>query len=168
MSSPLANKTENSQYKLSKEIIKKIKTLSLHFPEKKSALIPALQAIQDEFGWLPDAAIRQLAELLNIAPNKIYGVATFYSMFKLAPVGKYHIQICRNVSCQLMGAKNIIDHLSKKLKIKPGETTKDERYTITLVECLGSCSAAPVMMINDKYYENLNADKVDDILKRLP
>jgi NADH-quinone oxidoreductase subunit E len=88
-------------------------------------------------------------------------------MFNTEPVGKYHIQVCRNVSCSLLGAKNIIEHLSEKLKIKPGEITKDKKITLSLVECLGSCGTAPVMMINDKYYENLDGKKVDSILKSL-
>ena len=150
MSSPSAYKLDDSEYKLSKETVDKIKELAKKYPEKRSAVLPSLYLIQDEFGWLPDPAIRQLAELLDLAPNKIYGVATFYTMFNVEPVGKYHIQVCRNVSCQLMGAKTIIEHLSKKLGIKPGETTTDGKYTLSTVECLGACGSAPVMMINDK------------------
>ncbi len=167
MSLPSVNKTENLEYKIKKEVVEKITELAERFPEKKSAMIPAMHLIQDEFGWLPDQAIRKLADILKIAPNKIYGVASFYSMFNLKPVGKYHIQVCRNVSCQLMGAKNVVEHLSKKLNIQPGETTEDKKYTISLVECLGSCGTAPVMMINDKYYENLTENKVEEILKTL-
>mgnify|MGYP000353681944 CR=1 FL=1 len=167
MSSPSAYKLDDSEYKLSKETTDKIKQLAKKYPEKRSALLPSLYLIQDEFGWLPDPAIRQLAELLDLAPNKIYGVATFYTMFNVEPVGKYHIQVCRNVSCQLMGAKTIIEHLSKKLGIKPGETTSDGKYTLSTVECLGACGSAPVMMINDKYYENLSEQKVDEILQTL-
>ena len=167
MSSPSTYKLDDSKYKLSKETTDKIKQLAKKYPEKRSALLPSLYLIQDEFGWLPDPAIRQLAELLDLAPNKIYGVATFYTMFNVEPVGKYHIQVCRNVSCQLMGAKTIIEHLSKKLGIKPGETTSDGKYTLSTVECLGACGSAPVMMINDKYYENLSEQKVDEILQTL-
>ncbi len=167
MSSPSTYKLDDSKYKLSKETTDKIKQLAKKYPEKRSALLPSLYLIQDEFGWLPDPAIRQLAELLDLAPNKIYGVATFYTMFNVEPVGKYHIQVCRNVSCQLMGAKTIIEHLSKKLGIKPGETTPDGKYTLSTVECLGACGSAPVMMINDKYYENLSEQKVDEILQTL-
>jgi len=167
MSSPSTYKLDDSKYKLSKETTDKIKQLAKKYPEKRSALLPSLYLIQDEFGWLPDPAIRQLAELLDLAPNKIYGVATFYTMFNVEPVGKYHIQVCRNVSCQLMGAKTIIEHLSKKLGIKPGETTTDGKYTLSTVECLGACGSAPVMMINDKYYENLSEQKVDEILQTL-
>jgi len=159
--------TELTNYKLTPNVIKKLTELAEKFPEKNSAVIPGLHVIQDEFGWLPDQAIREFANLIDSTPNKIYSVASFYTMFNLKPVGKYHIQICRNVSCQLMGAKNMVKSLTDKLNINPGETTKDQKYTISLVECLGSCGTAPVMMINDKYYENLTEQKVDEILKTL-
>ncbi len=159
--------TENTDYKLKANVIKKLKVLAEKFPEKNSAVIPGLHVIQDELGWLPDQAIREFADLIDSTPNKIYSVASFYTMFNLKPVGKYHIQICRNVSCQLMGAKNVVKSLTNKLNINPGETTEDKKYTISLVECLGSCGTAPVMMINDKYYENLTEQKVDEILETL-
>jgi len=165
--SPIPNVIDKTDFRLNKEIVSKIKSLAKKFPDKNSALLPALHLIQDEFGWIPAEAVKQLAKILDTTPNKIYGVLTFYTMFKTQPVGKYHIQVCRNVSCSLMGAKNIIQHLSEKIKITPGETTKDKKFTLSLVECLGSCGTAPVMMINDKYYENLDEKKVDSILESL-
>ncbi|MDZ7330805.1 MAG: NADH-quinone oxidoreductase subunit NuoE [candidate division KSB1 bacterium] len=165
--SPSPYPTEASEYVLSDQMIKKIEELAAKFPQRNSAMLPALHMIQDHFGWVPPETIPQLARILRTTSNKIYGVLTFYTMFKLQPVGKYHIQVCRNVSCSLLGAKHIIEHLSKKLKIKVGETTSDGKFTLSLVECLGSCGTAPVMMINDQYYENLDAKKVDAILKSL-
>lgn len=159
--------TDDSDYKLRKEVVDKINEIAGQYPEKNSALIPALHLVQDEFGWVPASAIKQVAEILDTTPNKVYAVATFYTMFNTKPVGKYHIQVCRNVSCSLMGAKNVTNHLSEKLKIKPGETTEDRKVTLTLVECLGACGTAPVMMVNDKYYEKLTSEKVDKILKSL-
>lgn len=167
LASPSPYLAEASEFHLSDEVVTKINLLAASFPERNSALIPALHLIQDQFGWIPPATITQLAELLKTTPNKIYGVLTFYTMFNLKPVGKYHIQVCRNVSCFLLGAKHIIEHLSKKLKIEPGETTDDKKYTLSLVECLGACGNAPVMMINDKYHENLDSKKIDNILKSL-
>jgi len=163
--SPSPHEIESSEFQLSDEVVAKITQLAAKFPQRNSALIPALHLIQDQFGWVPPPTIQQLAELLKTTSNKIYGVLTFYTMFNLKPVGKYHIQVCRNVSCSLLGAKHIIERLSKKLKIKPGETTEDQKFTLSLVECLGACGSAPVMMINDQYYENLDAKKVDAILK---
>lgn len=165
--SPTPHKTEAAEFLLSDEVVTKINQLAAKFPQRNSALIPALHLIQDQFGWVPPPTITQLAQLLKTTPNKIYGVLTFYTMFNLKPVGKYHIQVCRNVSCSLLGAKHIIEHLSKKLKIQPGETTKDNKFTLSLVECLGACGNAPVMMINDKYHENLDSKKIDNILKSL-
>lgn len=164
---PSPNVTDKTDYKLKKEVVSKIESLATKFPQKNSALLPALYIIQDEFGWIPPEAVKQLAKVLDTTPNKIYGLLTFYTMFNTEPVGKYHIQVCRNVSCSLLGAKHIIDYLSKKLKIQPGETTKDKKFTLSLVECLGSCDTAPVMMINDKYFENLDKKTVDSILKSL-
>ncbi len=165
--SPSPYLAEESEFNLSEDVATKITELAAAFPQKNSALIPALHLIQDQFGWVPPPAIKQLAQLLKTTPNKIYGVLTFYTMFNLKPVGKYHIQVCRNVSCSLLGAKHIIDHLINKLRIKAGETTADGKFTLTMVECLGACGTAPVMMINDHYYENLTEKKVDQILKTL-
>ena len=165
--SPSPHKTEVSEFHLSDDVVTKINQVAASFPDRNSALIPALHLIQDQFGWVPPPTINQLAQLLKTTPNKIYGVLTFYTMFNLKPVGTYHIQVCRNVSCSLLGAKHIIEHLSKKLKIQPGETTEDKKFTLSLVECLGACGTAPVMMINDTFYENLDAKKVDTILKSL-
>jgi NADH-quinone oxidoreductase subunit E len=165
--SPTPNVIDKKDFKLKKDIVSKIESLATKFPEKNSALLPSLHLIQDEFGWIPAETVKQLAKILDTTPNKIYGILTFYTMFNTQPVGKYHVQVCRNVSCSLLGAKNIIELLTEKLKIKPGETTKDNKITLSLVECLGSCGTAPVMMINDKYYENLDEKKVDNILKSL-
>jgi NADH-quinone oxidoreductase subunit E len=165
--SPTPNVIDKTDFKLKKEIVSKIESLATKFPEKNSALLPSLYIIQDEFGWIPAEAVKQIAKILDTTTNKIYGILTFYTMFNIEPVGKYHIQVCRNVSCSLLGSKNIIEHLSEKLKVQPGETTKDKKFSLSLVECLGSCGTAPVMMINDKYYENLDEKKVDSILKSL-
>jgi len=164
---PSPHVTDETEYKLKQEIVTKIIELAARFPDKNSALIPALHIIQDEFGWVPPETVTQLAEILQTHPNKVYGVLTFYTMFNKKPVGKYHIQVCRNLSCSLLGAKNIIEHLSEKLGIEPGESDKNAKFTLSQVECLGSCGTAPVMMINDKYYENLNIEKVDNILGSL-
>ena len=164
---PSPHVTEDSEYKLDKQILTKIEKIAGQYPEENSALIPALHLIQDKFGWVPPVTVKQLAEVLKTTPNKIYGVLSFYTMFNTKPVGKYNIQVCRNLSCSLLGAKHIIEHISEKLSIEPGETSEDGKFTLTLVECLGSCGTAPVMMINDTYYEELNENKVDKILESL-
>ena len=165
--SPSPYVTKECEYKLSTELVTKINQIAESYPEKNSALLPALHLVQDEFGWVPSTIVKQLAEVLETTPNKIYAVLTFYTMFNTKPVGKYHIQVCRNVSCSLLGAKHVIDHLSNRLNIQPGENSSDGKFTLSLVECLGACGNAPVMMINDKYYENLTDQKVDEILESL-
>jgi NADH-quinone oxidoreductase subunit E len=107
-------------------------------------------------------------ELLGLSRARVDGVITFYTMFNKKPVGRHHLQVCRNVSCSLLGAIHLIEHISEKLGITPGETTGDGRFTLSLVECLGSCGTAPVMQVNDDYVENLDKEKIDELLDTLP
>ncbi len=162
---PFAN--DAAEYKVPDSILEKIKQIASQYPEQNSAMLPALHLVQDEFGWLPPSAVRQVADALNTTPNKVYAVISFYSMFNDKPVGKYHIQVCRNVSCSLLGASHLVAKLSETLGIKPGETTENKIFTLSQVECLGACGTAPMMMVNDTYYENLTPDKVDEILSTL-
>ncbi len=137
------------------------------YPNREAAILPTLHLAQREFGHLSDEAVRYVADLLGFTPAYIEGVATFYTMFDRKPVGKYHLQICRNLSCSLMGAEHLIEHVSRKIGVKPGETTSDGRFTLTTVECLGSCGTAPVMQVNDDYHENLTEESIDAILDGL-
>jgi NADH-quinone oxidoreductase E subunit len=100
-------------------------------------------------------------------PVQVYEVATFYTMYNKKPVGKYHIQVCTNISCSLLGADHIMDFLSQRLGVKVKETTPDKMFTLSAVECLGSCGTAPMMQINDRYYEDLTKEKIEEILKGL-
>ncbi|MBI5167708.1 MAG: NADH-quinone oxidoreductase subunit NuoE [candidate division NC10 bacterium] len=137
------------------------------YPDKRSALLPILHLIQEEQGRLSDEAMVAVAELLGLKPVEVREVATFYTMFNFRPVGRYHIQVCHNLSCSLLGAESLIAHLEERLQIRAGETTPDNLFTLIKVECLGSCGTAPVMQINDDYYENLTKEKVDVILESL-
>ena len=137
------------------------------YPDKLSALLPVLHLAQKEFGWISKETMQFVADLLEIPVMQVYETATFYTMYNKKPVGKHHVQVCTNISCSLMGSDHIVDYLSKKLNIKPGETTPDENFTLTEVECLGACGTAPVMMIGDDYYENLDEKKIDEILDEL-
>jgi NADH-quinone oxidoreductase subunit E len=138
------------------------------YPDKEAAILPALYLAQREFGYLSDDAIVVVADLLGFTPARIEGVATFYTMYNRKPVGKYHLQICRNLSCSLLGAEHLIEHVSKKLGIRPGKTTPDGKFTLSEVECLGSCGTAPVLQLNDDYHEDLTEEKIDALLDRLP
>jgi NADH-quinone oxidoreductase subunit E len=142
--------------------------LLTRYPDGKAAILPALYLAQKEFGYVSDEAIVYIAGLVGTSSAEVEGVATFYTMYNRVPVGKYHVQICRNISCSLLGAEHLIEHVSKKLGVRPGETTPDGKFTLAKVECLGSCGTAPVMQVNDEYHENLTVESIDRILDQLP
>ena len=131
----------------------------------RSALIPLLFVIQRERGHIDNAGVNFLADFLGLEVTDVWETATFYSMFNLHPVGKYHIQMCKTLSCKIMGEPDLTDHVCSKLGIKPGETTEDGKFTVTRVECLGSCGTAPMMQIGFDYHENLTKEKLDKIVE---
>lgn len=137
------------------------------FPVRRSAILELMFIVQRERGYLDPPGVAFLADKLGVRVTDIWEVATFYSMINTEPVGKYHIQICRTLSCKILGADKITGHCSKRLGIKPGETTPDGRFSISEVECLGSCGTAPMFQIGFDYYENLTIEKVDEILASL-
>ncbi len=134
---------------------------------QRSALIPLLFVIQRERGYVDNAGVNYLAKFLNLEVTDVWETATFYSMFNLHKVGKHHLQICKTLSCKIMGEPEITDHICNKLNIKSGQTTEDGKFTVTLVECLGSCGTAPMMQIGFDYHENLTTESVDKILDNL-
>jgi NADH-quinone oxidoreductase subunit E len=137
------------------------------YPVKRSAILPLMFIVQRERGYLDPPGVSYLANRLGLRITDIWEVATFYSMINTKPVGKYHIQVCKTLSCKLLGAQKITEHCSKKLGIKPGETTPDGKFTLSEVECLGSCGTAPMFQLNFDYHENLTTGKVDQILDAL-
>jgi NADH-quinone oxidoreductase E subunit len=137
------------------------------YPVPRSAILPLMFIVQRERGYLDPAGVLYLANRLALRVTDIWEVATFYSMIQTRPVGKYHIQICKTLSCKILGEPKITEQVCKKLGIKPGETTADGRFTVSLVECLGSCGTAPMFQINFDYHENLTTEKVDQILDSL-
>jgi len=138
-----------------------------HYPVKEAALLPVLHKVQDDIGWLPLAAMDWVAERLDLPKVRVYGVTSFYTMFRREKLGRHRVEICTNISCSLMGAEHLRDHLSRKLGIRPGQTTADGRITLSEVECLGSCGTAPVMLVDDEFHENLDPVKVEKILADL-
>ena len=137
-------------------------------PERsRSALIPLLFVIQRERGWIDNPGVNFLAKFLSLEVTDVWETATFYSMFNLRPVGRHHIQICKTLSCKIMGEPEITDHICGKLGIHPGGSTDDGKYTVTMVECLGSCGTAPMMQIGFDYHEDLTVEKVDEIMDSL-
>jgi len=137
------------------------------YPIARSAILPLMFIVQRERGYLDPAGVRYLARRLRLRYTDIWEVATFYSMIQTKPVGRYHIQICKTLSCKIMGEEKITEHVCQRLGIKPGETTADGKFTVSLVECLGSCGTAPMFQVNFDYHENLTPESVDKILDSL-
>jgi len=138
------------------------------YPVPRSAILPLMFIVQRERGYLDPAGVAYLAKRLALRTTDIWEVATFYSMIYTQPIGKYHIQVCRTLPCKIRGAGKITQHCSERLGIKPGETTADGRFSLSEVECLGSCGTAPMFQINFDYHEDLTPEKVDKILDSLP
>lgn len=138
------------------------------YPDKMAAIMPVLWMVQEKYGWISIEGMRYVGDLLNLPYDHVLGVVTFYTMYFKKPMGKYHLQVCTNVSCMLCGGYEIFHHLSKKLGINHKEVTPDRMFSIEEVECLGSCATAPMLQINNKeYYENLNIEEVDKLLESL-
>lgn len=131
---------------------------------KKGSLIPALQEIQEHYGYLKKTAIMEVAKSLNLALSQVYGVATFYAQFHLKPRGRWVIRVCQGTACHVRGSEKIIRKVEDILKIGPGETTEDLRFTIEPVACIGCCGLAPVMMVNDNTHGRLKPDEISKIL----
>ncbi len=138
------------------------------YPVMRSAILPLMFIVQRERGYLDPPGVAYLAKRLGLRITDIWEVATFYSMIHTEPIGRHHIQICKTLSCKIMGEPRITEHVCKKLGIQPGETTPDGKFTVSLVECLGSCGTSPMFQVGFDYYENLTPEKVDQILASLP
>jgi NADH-quinone oxidoreductase subunit E len=151
----------------SPETLEKFQETVSRYPRKEAAMLPVLYLAQQEFGYLSAEAIEYVARLMDQSPAKVHGVVSFYTMYNMKPIGRHHIQVCRTLSCALAGAEKITDFIKNKLAIELGQTTADGRFTLSEVECLASCGTAPMMQINDDYYENLNEERVTEILDSL-
>lgn len=135
--------------------------------EKEGALIPLLQRVQSDLGYISPEAVEEIADALDISESEVFGVATFYAEFKLFKPGEHNIKVCMGTSCYLRGGKRLLDHLTRKLGIKPGSTTKDDRFSLETVACLGCCSRSPVMSVDGVIYGDLSPSHADSILSGL-
>jgi NADH-quinone oxidoreductase E subunit len=133
----------------------------------KKELMPALQEIQKEFGYLSEENLVLLSKKIDVPLSHISGVATFYNWFKLKPIGKYHVAICRGTACHVNNSEQLLHFLEKKLKINAGGLTEDKTFSLECVNCIGACAKAPAMMINDTVYGELTEKKIDQILEEL-
>ncbi|MEW6774728.1 MAG: NAD(P)H-dependent oxidoreductase subunit E [Bdellovibrionota bacterium] len=157
----------NAEEKFSDQTLAKMKEAIAEYPDKASAVLPVLQLIQKEKGWVSPASQRFTAELLSISPARVKEVVTFYTMFHQQPVGKYHIQVCTNISCSLRGGEEIFAHCQKKLGLKGHkDVTPDGLFSLEHVECLAACERAPAMLLGENYKMELTIEKVDEIIDR--
>ena len=149
-----------------KHLLAEFEALRGRFPVgfDSSLVLPCLRRVQEERGYIADEDIAMLVGFLKVPRIQVEEVLSFYTQFRRTPVGHCHIQVCRNVSCSLMGAERILAHAAKELGIAPGETTPDGRFTLSTVECLASCGTAPVMMVNGAYHESVSPEKIDALI----
>jgi NADH-quinone oxidoreductase E subunit len=151
--------------KFSDEFYGEMDRIQRFYPNKRAMLLPALHAAQKERGWISDDTMQEVGDFLAIPKTMVKEVVTFYHMFHTKPVGKFNLQFCNNIACWLRGSEELIHHAEKKCGIGIGQTTKDGRFTISEVECLGSCGTAPVCQINDDYHENFDVKALDKVLE---
>ncbi|MFZ5352965.1 MAG: NADH-quinone oxidoreductase subunit NuoE [Bacillota bacterium] len=149
-----------------KEKMDKLEHIINEYKGKQGPLMPVLNETQELFGYLPEEAQKRISEALDIPMAEIYGVATFYSRFTLKPRGKYTIGVCMGTACYVKNSQGILDELKKSLKVEPGDTTEDGKFTLEATRCLGCCGLAPVIMINDDVYGKLVPEDIADIIKK--
>jgi NADH-quinone oxidoreductase subunit E len=152
-----------------KGLIPEFEAMRARFPAgfASSLVLPCLRRIQEERGFVADPDIEELAAFLGVPAIQVEEVLSFYTQFRRRPIGRWHLQVCRNVSCSMRGAEDLLAHLERRIGVGPGGSTPDGRFTLSTVECLGSCGTAPAMMVNDRCVENLSPDAVDALLKEL-
>lgn len=146
---------------------KRLAEVVKRYPAAKSAVMPALYIAQEHFGSITEEAVAWVSQRLDLPPAHVQEVATFYTMYYKKPVGRYHIQVCRTLSCMLCGARDLVAHIRQRFNIRAGEITADGMWSYEEVECLGSCGTAPMVEINDVFFENLTPEKLDQVLDRI-
>ena len=156
--------TNGTSVQFSDEAMAEFERICARYPVRRSALIPTLRLAQEEFGYLPPAAIRYVAELMDLSPMDVLSVTSFYEMLHTEPVGERHIWVCHNLTCALCGAEDIIRHIEGRLGIRVGQVTKDGRFSLGRAECLGACDRGPMLWSNDAFYVDLTPEKVDALI----
>jgi NADH-quinone oxidoreductase E subunit len=142
-----------------------IKDILSAFPRRRDSLIPVLQQVQDKLGYLPKEVFQQMAEYLRVSANEVFGVATFYAQFRLTPRGKNTIRVCRGTACHVRGGASVHRAVERALKVSPGETTSDMKFTFETVACLGACALAPVVVLNDKTHGGMTSEEMKKLLE---
>jgi NADH-quinone oxidoreductase subunit E len=155
----MASLTESSR--------QRVERIAARYPERRSALLPALYVAQEQHGYVTDEAIEDIAGIRGVPAAEVKGVASFYTMYYSRPVGRYVFQVCGTLSCALCGAEEVIRFLESKLEVRAGQTTPDGKFMYEVVECLGACGSAPVMLFGDRYYGNLTLEQLDHLIDEL-
>jgi NADH-quinone oxidoreductase subunit E len=140
----------------------------LHYPDKRAACVEALKIVQRHHGWVSDERLKSLAMMLDMTPDELDGVATFYNLIYRKPVGRHVMLLCNSISCWIMGYEQMRAHIKARADVDLGQTTADQRFTLLPIVCLGACDHAPVMMVDDELHHDLTAEKVDDLLEKYP
>jgi len=161
---------EQPDFTMPTALVAEIDEIITHYPKKRSASLMLLHAVQRHFAYISRQAVEWIATKLELQPINVYELVTFYPMFHQKPVGKYHLRVCRTLSCALGGAYGLHEHFCEKLGLDSQahgpQTTNDGKFTVEFVECLASCGTAPVMMCNDKFYEGISGQRADEILQK--
>jgi NADH-quinone oxidoreductase E subunit len=152
---------------MSAALYAEVQKLRKLYPQRRSAVLPALRLAQEEHGWLPPEALREVADALDVTPAYCQSVASFYDMFHLEPVGRHLVEVCTNLSCALAGAQPVLDALAEELGVAPGGTTADGQVTLRAIECAGGCGRAPVVVVDHVYHEPVRPDDVPGLVEGL-
>jgi len=155
------------EFKFTEENLKRLENEIKKYPVKQPAVMAALWIAQEQNGWISGEVMQEVASILNMTNEDVLGIVTFYTMYHQKPMGKYHVQVCTNVSCMLRGGYEIFDQVKQKLNIGNMQVTGDKIFSLEEVECMGSCGTAPMIAVNEDYYENLDKGKVEQILNSL-
>jgi len=163
----MENPVTAADFELSETSRRRIAALRERYPTAQSALMPSIWVIQEEFGWVPPAAVPYLVETLGVTPARVHERLTFYTMFRTEKPARYVLQVCHNISCHVLGARALIAHLEKRLGIRLGDRTPDGRFALEGVECLGACGHGPVLQLGKHFYEHLTTAKADALIESL-
>ena len=155
------------EFTFTPENLNRINEVISHYPEKRPAVMGVLYIAQEQNGWISYEVMKEVANVLDMKEEEILGIVSFYTMYHEKPVGKFHLQVCTNVSCMLRGGNKIYDHVKEKLGIENGGVTEDKLFSLEEVECMGSCGTAPMIAVNEDYFENLNIQQIDQIIESL-
>jgi NADH-quinone oxidoreductase subunit E/NADH dehydrogenase (ubiquinone) flavoprotein 2 len=155
------------EFKFTEDNLKRVEAAISKYPQKKAAVMTVLYIGQEQNGWVSGEVMEEVARILEMHVEDVLGVVTFYTMYHQKPMGKYHLQVCTNVSCMLKGGYEIYGRVKEKLGIDNMQVTSDQLFSLEEVECMGSCGTAPMMAVNEDYMENLTLDQTDQIIESL-